>query len=372
MKILRAQFNRNDYPVYIGQGSLKSLKTVLRKYRDAGKYFVVSNKKIFSLFGKSVISELPPNKPVYTIVLPDGEQYKNSNSINRLYENMFRSKADRKSLLIALGGGVVGDIAGFAAATYMRGIRYVQIPTTLLSMVDSSIGGKTGIDHLRCKNLVGCFYTPECVIVDPDFLQTLPEREMICGFAEVIKYGIVLDRNFYRWLCLHHQELRNHKPSALLFTALRCCTMKNKIVMKDPYDCRERKILNFGHTFAHAMESASDYKSIKHGEAVMIGMMMAVELSVMVNSLNSEKATEIQEFLLPFAKKIVKRKGIAGFIKNTDPVILLNRMASDKKTATGKNEFVLLKNIGKAGIMKNIDSDSIYRSIGNILSLLRK
>ncbi len=372
MKIFRAQFDRNAYPVYIGRGSLKNLKTVLRKYSDVGNFFVVSNKNIFSLYGKSVISELPPDKPVYTIILPDGERYKNSNTLNRLYENMLRSKADRKSLLIALGGGVVGDIAGYAAATYMRGIRYVQIPTSLLSMVDSSIGGKTGIDHPRCKNLIGRFYTPECVMLDPDFLQTLPEREMICGIAEVLKYGIALDEKFYRWLHLHHNELRNYNPNALSFTLLRCCRLKNNIVTKDPYDLRERKILNFGHTFAHAMESASDYKSIKHGEAVMIGMMMAVELSVMVNNLNSKKASEILEFLLPFAKKIVKRKEIAGFIKNTDPVILLNRMTLDKKTASGKNEFILLQNIGKSVIVKNIDSETVYRSIGNVLSLLRK
>ena len=342
------------------------------QYRDAGTFFVVSNKKIISLYGKSVISKLPPNKPVFTIILPDGEQHKNSNTLNRIYEHMFHSKADRKSLLIALGGGVVGDITGYAAATYMRGIRYVQIPTTLLSMVDSSIGGKTGIDHPRCKNLVGCFYTPECVMVDPDFLRTLPEREMICGLAEVIKYGIALDAKFYTWLRLHQQELRSYNPMALLFAAQRCCTMKKSIVIKDPYDLGERKILNFGHTFAHAMESAGDYRTIKHGEAVMIGMMMAAELSVMVKSLNSGKASEIQEFLLPFAKKIVKRKGIAGFIKNINPVILLNRMTSDKKAATGKNEFVLLNDIGKPVIVKSIDSEPVYRSIGNVLSLLKK
>ena len=292
------------------------------------------------------------------IILPDGEEHKNLDSVGLIYEHLMRGKYDRKTTLIALGGGVIGDIAGFAAATFQRGIRFIQIPTTLLSLVDSSVGGKTGVNHLLGKNMIGSFHQPQCVIADISVLETLPKREIRAGFAEVLKYGLIGDKEFFYWLSENSEALIDLECEYLCKTVHVCCQAKADIVSADEKELGHRALLNLGHTFGHAIETASGYGKYLHGEAVAIGMVMAADLSKRLGWLGSAEAEKIRYVLeINFGLSVIPPADVTE-------ERYIELMSSDKKVEEGKIRFVLLKAIGNAVIEDQID-DQILRETLN-------
>ncbi|MGP1684916.1 MAG: 3-dehydroquinate synthase, partial [Giesbergeria sp.] len=276
----------------------------------------------------------------------DGERYKDWATLNRIYDALIEGRCERKTTLIALGGGVVGDLAGFAAATYMRGIPFIQVPTTLLAQVDSSVGGKTGINHPLAKNMIGAFYQPRLVLADTAVLASLPPRELSAGLAEVIKHGLVRDEGFVAWLEQNVEKLLACDPQALAHAVRRCCEIKAAVVAEDEREAGVRALLNFGHTFGHAIESALGYGKWLHGEAVAAGMATAADLSRRMGFIAQADVDRVIA-LLKRARLPVAQPGIA-------PARLLESMAVDKKTEAGKLRFVLLDRIGAASIRTDV------------------
>ncbi len=277
---------------------------------------------------------------VFPIVLPDGESYKNSATLNTIYDALLTQRMERKATVIALGGGVIGDLAGYAAATYLRGVDFIQIPTTLLAQVDSSVGGKTGINHPLGKNMVGAFYQPKLVLADTDTLNTLPARELSAGLAEIIKYGLIRDPDFFAWLEAHMDDLLAHDPAALAYAIHRSCQNKAEVVAADERESGQRALLNLGHTFGHAIEAGMGYGNWLHGEAVGTGMIMAAELSQRLGWLSADDVSRIRLLIL--------RAGLPGVAPALGLEAYLNLMGLDKKVEGGKLRFVLLKKIGEA------------------------
>lgn len=281
---------------------------------------------------------------VFTYTLPSGEYTKTLQTAEKLYSQLIEWQFDRSSTLIALGGGLVGDITGFVAATFMRGIRYVQIPTTLLSQVDSAIGGKVGMNHSLGKNLIGTFYQPKVVIIDPDLLQTLPEREMISGFGEIIKLGLVHDSEFFRFLAAHRKDLLGRREKELMESVVtRSVEIKAQFITDDEYDSGPQRILNFGHTIGHAIEAVAGFEALRHGEAVIKGAQAAIEISERLKLLTSNIADRIHDVLHQVTIPRV----------NLDVEEVLRRMHVDKKVIDGNITLILLKNIGKPVIVHN-------------------
>jgi len=283
--------------------------------------------------------------------MPDGEQYKTLETVNGLYPELVTAGLDRSGTIMALGGGVVGDTAGFVAATYMRGVRFVQIPTTLLAMVDSSVGGKVGVDLPQGKNLVGAFKQPEVVIIDPDVLATLPEREWRCGMAEVIKHGFIADEQ------LLQPELWDKTQAEILIA--RAVAVKVKIVQEDPYEKTVRAYLNLGHTFAHAIERVSQY-SWPHGEAVGVGLVAAARLSYVLGLCSAELSEKVE--------KVVSTVGLPTRIGDLDPAELFAAMGSDKKWQAGHSRFVLLKAIGQPVIAHDVEAGVVIETLRQLKS----
>lgn len=290
---------------------------------------------------------------VFAVILSDGEQYKNHHSLNQIYDALLANHADRQTTLIALGGGVIGDMTGFAAATYQRGVPFIQIPTTLLSQVDSSVGGKTAINHPQGKNMIGAFYQPRLVLADLDTLATLPEREFAAGMAEVIKYALLGDAVFLTWLETHLTEIQQLQPKLLTQMIAHCCQMKAKIVATDETEQGIRAHLNLGHTFGHAIEAHMGYGNWLHGEAVAAGIILAAELSTQLGQLNSQDVTRI--------KQIIQ----AAKLPDAPPKFTfdewLAHMRHDKKVAHGKMRFITLNKLGKAQI-NTIDDVNILKN----------
>jgi 3-dehydroquinate synthase len=275
-----------------------------------------------------------------SIILPDGEIYKNWETLNLIFDQLLERRCERSTTLIALGGGVVGDMTGFAAACYQRGMPFVQVPTTLLSQVDSSVGGKTAINHPNGKNMIGAFYQPKLVVADTEVLNTLPERELRSGLVEVIKYGLIRDLPFLVWLEEHLESLLKREPAALEYAILRSCRNKAEVVVADEHENGERALLNLGHTFGHAIETGMGYGQWLHGEAVAVGTVMAAELS---NRLGWIAAADVERI-----KQLFNRAGVSvcGPVMSTEKYIQL--MQHDKKVQEGKMRLVLLKQIGQA------------------------
>jgi 3-dehydroquinate synthase len=276
-----------------------------------------------------------------TVVLPDGEQYKNLETMNRIYTVLLEKRFDRRCTLIALGGGVIGDMTGFAAATYQRGVNFIQVPTTLLAQVDSSVGGKTGVNHPLGKNMIGAFYQPLSVVADTNTLNTLDDRELSAGIAEVIKYGLIRDREFFSWLESNMDRLLNRDPDCLAYAIERSCRNKAEVVAADELEAGERALLNLGHTFGHAIEAGMGYGSWLHGEAVAAGMVMAAQLSAAHGWLDPATLDRIVALI---AKAKLPVRGPAGMSMQQ----YLGLMAVDKKVKAGKINLVLLKQLGKA------------------------
>ena len=335
---------RERYDILIGSGLLAEPQawTGLPK---ASRAVVVSNETIAPLWAERLVQALRPHYPQVTVLnLPDGEAHKDWPALNSIFNHLLEHSADRKTVLFALGGGVVGDITGFAAGCYMRGVPFVQVPTTLLAQVDSSVGGKTAINHPLGKNMIGLFYQPQRVVCDLDTLHTLPQREFIAGLAEVIKYGPIADEGFLGWIEDHLDELLARDADALIHAIRRSCEIKAEVVGQDEKEEGLRAILNFGHTFGHAIESGLGYGQWLHGEAVGCGMRMATDLSVRLG-LVPPAALERMHTLLVRAGLPVRAPDLGGDV-------YLEWMSRDKKAEAGDIRFVVLESMGRAVVRK--------------------
>lgn len=336
------ELGERSYPIVIGPNVLSDQRQ-LSKLIQGKTVTVVSNNIVAPLYLHQLEKTLEKlGKAVKSIILPDGEEHKNWQSLMQIFDELLKEKSDRKTTLIALGGGVIGDMTGFAAASYMRGIPFVQIPTTLLAQVDSSVGGKTAINHPLGKNMIGAFYQPLSVIADISTLQTLPDRELSAGLAEVIKHGAIQDEEFFSWIELNIDALRKKDPKALIHAIKRSCEIKSNIVQQDEKEGGLRAILNFGHTFGHAIEAGLGYGKWLHGEAVGCGMVMAAELSLRMGHINYVTKVRIQ--------KLVEAAGLPTVAPGFGRQRWLELMAVDKKNEDGAIKFILLKPLGNAYI----------------------
>ena len=339
-----------SYPIVIGSGLLQQ-GDLLQQNINSKQVVIVTNTTIAPLYLESVLAKLPGYQ-VQTIILPDGEQFKTLDTLSTIYDKLLASKFSRNATLIALGGGVIGDLAGFAAATYQRGIAYIQIPTTLLAQVDSSVGGKTGVNHALGKNMIGAFYQPQCVIADTDLLNTLDDRQLSAGIAEVIKYGLISDPDFFEWINLNIADLMMRDARALAYAIQRSCLNKAEVVAEDERESGVRAILNLGHTFGHAIETSLGYGEILHGEAVAIGICQAADLSRRLNWLNSEDVANICA--------LFKRANLPVQPPNTVTTAqFITAMALDKKNVDGDIRLILLERIGKASLPIKIEQSTL-------------
>ena len=333
-----------SYPIFIGSGTIQS--TDIAQYVGGSRLLVVSNTTVEPLY-LDVIRDRLDGKSVDSVVLPDGEKFKNLDGLDLIFTALLRGGHDRKTTLIALGGGVVGDMTGFAAASYQRGVPFVQIPTTLLSQVDSSVGGKTGVNHRLGKNMIGAFYQPLAVVVDTDTLATLSEREFAAGLAEVIKYGLIADADFFVWLEDHLDELLRRDAGALTYAIERSCQIKADVVAADETEQGVRAILNLGHTFGHAIETFLDYSDWVHGEAVSSGMLMAAQLSASLGYVSVAEVARIRMILQRCGLPITPPKSM-----QVDDFKRL--MQRDKKVLDGQMRVVILKSLGTAEVTADV------------------
>lgn len=357
MQTLRVELGERAYPIHIGEGLLTDAR-LIAPHLDLPRAAIVTNTTVAPLYLQRLSEALRAVgvEPI-SIVLADGERYKDWATLNRIYDALIESRCERKTTLIALGGGVVGDLAGFAAATYMRGIPYIQVPTTLLAQVDSSIGGKTGINHPLGKNMIGAFYQPRLVLADTAVLATLPPRELSAGLAEVIKHGLVRDEGFVAWLEQNVEKLLACDARALAHAVRRCCEIKAAVVAEDEREAGVRALLNFGHTFGHAIESALGYGKWLHGEAVAAGMAMAADLSRRMGYIAQADVDRVIALLrrarLPVAQPAI------------ESARLLELMAVDKKTEAGKLRFILLDRIGAATIRAEVPAGLLQEALAH-------
>jgi 3-dehydroquinate synthase len=355
MQTLYIQLESRSYPIYIGEGLLSQIK-LIESHLKQKHVAVVTNTTVAPLYLDPLLTLLKEHGiKAFPIVLPDGESFKNQETLNIIYDALLNEKCERTVTLIALGGGVIGDMTGYAAATYLRGVPFIQIPTTLLSQVDSSVGGKTGINHPMGKNMIGAFYQPQCVIADIDTLKTLPEREFSAGMAEVIKYGLIRDEVFFNWLEKNMEDLMKLNPSLLIEAIERSCQNKADVVEMDEHESGMRATLNLGHTFGHAIENAMGYGVWLHGEAVASGMVMAAHLSKLMGWIKDEEFTRIIK-LLKKAKLPTQPPKISE-----DQYMELMRM--DKKVVDGKIRLVLQKGIGNAVITSDYDTKHLKNTL---------
>ena len=355
MQTLHIQLENRSYPIYIGEGLLTKIK-LIEPHLKQKHVAIVTNTTVAPLYLDTLLALFKQHSiKAFPIILPDGESYKNQETLNLIYDALLKEKCERSVTLIALGGGVIGDMTGYAAATYLRGVPFIQIPTTLLSQVDSSVGGKTGINHPLGKNMIGAFYQPQCVIIDMDTLKTLPQREFSAGMAEVIKYGLIRDKAFFDWLEKNMEGLMKLNPSLLIEAIERSCQNKADIVEMDEHESGVRATLNLGHTFGHAIENAMGYGVWLHGEAVSTGMVMAAYLSKLMGWLKEIEFNRIVT-LLKEAKLPVDPPQISE-----DQYMQLMRM--DKKVVDGKIRLVLQKGIGDSVITSDYDTNHLKTTL---------
>jgi 3-dehydroquinate synthase len=341
MQTLTVDLADRAYPIHIGPQLLGCADLILPHL--AGKQAcIVTNRTVAPLYLDRVKSLLQ-SVQIDEVLLPDGEQYKTLAQLNSIFDVLLQQRHNRTTTLIALGGGVVGDMTGFAAASYQRGVDFIQIPTTLLAQVDSSVGGKTGVNHPLGKNMIGAFHQPRCVIADTDVLSTLPQREFSAGMAEVIKYGLICDAEFYGWLKQHIDGLMARDPNLLSEAIFRSCANKAKVVAADEREGGLRAILNLGHTFGHAIETAQGYGEWLHGEAVAVGMLMAADFSARLGWINPQEVEVLRTLLI--RAKLPLRPPQEMTVEQ-----FLELMAVDKKVLDGQLRLVLLKAIGNATI----------------------
>lgn len=351
--LIPVKLPQNSYNVHVASGSLNRVGETIKNLPIGKKILLVSNPEIFNFYGQITIDSL--KKAGFQVnyhLIPAGESYKNLHSITQIYDSALSHQLERSSTMLALGGGVVGDMTGFAAATWLRGINFIQVPTSLLAMVDASIGGKTGVNHPQGKNLIGAFYQPKLVFIDPLVLKTLPEREFRAGMAEVIKYGIIWDAKLFDQLekasCLDNLDDIN---SELLETIIvRSCQAKAEVVSQDEKEIGLRAILNYGHTIGHAIESCTNYETFVHGEAVAIGMVEAGKIAVASNLWRQDEAKRQYDL-------IVKTGLPTKIPDDIDRQQIIDLLKTDKKVKSGKVRFILPTQISKVIITDKITSD---------------
>ena len=353
---LKVDLGERSYPIYIGNGLLGEA-SLIGPHIAGSSALVVSNTTVAPLYLERVQQALDAHgKRHDTVILEDGEQYKTLAAVEQIVDRLLEARHDRSSTVIALGGGVVGDIAGFAAAVYQRGVNFVQLPTTLLSQVDSSVGGKTGVNHPLGKNMIGAFYQPRCVIADIGSLDTLPARELSAGLAEVIKYGLIHDAEFFAWLEQHIDGLVARDPELLAEAVLVSCRIKARVVELDEREGGLRAILNLGHTFGHAIEAVMGYGSWLHGEAVAAGMLMAIELSIregwIDESVRERSVALLERAALPVAPPA-----------EMTAQQFLDAMAVDKKVQDGRIKLVLLRALGEACVTGDYDHGKLLQTL---------
>lgn len=354
---VRVELGERSYDIVIGKGNLAGLGERLSEFGFSKRIAVVSNPTVFSIYGRSVIDPLKGyGFECLEILIPDGEEYKDYLWSYYILTELLKNRLDRRSCLIALGGGVIGDITGFVASIYMRGISFVQVPTTLLAQVDSSVGGKTGVNHYLGKNMIGTFFQPRIVWIDTDTLKTLPEREFLGGLSEVIKYGVIWDENLFKFLRDNRESITALDHSAITYIIKRSCEIKAEVVSRDEREAGLRAILNFGHTIGHAIETLTGYRRYIHGEAVSIGMRVEARLSMTLGIAEKRVDDEIRSILSSYRLPVNLPDGI-----NEDEII--NSMQIDKKAISGKLRFILPERIGKVRIEEVTDSNSITEAI---------
>ena len=353
MDILKVELGERSYPIVIGAGLLADPE-LLRQHIPARDVLIVSNTTVAPLYLQPVAAALSPRRVVEAI-LPDGESNKTLATVGRVIDVLVANRFGRDSCVVALGGGVVGDMAGFAAACYQRGVAYVQLPTTLLAQVDSSVGGKTGVNHPGGKNLIGAFHQPQAVLADTSTLSTLPPRELRAGLAEVIKYGLICDAPFFAWLETHAGELLAGDPAALSHVIRRSCEIKAHIVGRDEREHGDRALLNLGHTFGHAIESATHYTEWLHGEAVGAGLLMAVTMSKEAGLLGDADVERVRALL--------ERVGLPVKIGGVGPDVALEHMRIDKKVVAGRLRLVLMRAIGEAFVTADYPEEALQRTL---------
>ena len=340
MESLTVSLADRSYPIHIGPGVI-SRPDLLLPHLSFPKVVIVTNTTVAPLYA-APLSALLRDAGVESsqVSLPDGERFKNWETLNSVFDFLLDKRCDRTTTLIALGGGVIGDLAGFAAACYQRGIPFIQVPTTLLAQVDSSVGGKTAINHPRGKNMIGAFYQPEVVLADTEVLNSLPDRELRSGVAEIIKYGLIRDLPFLEWLEENVEHLLTRQPDALAFAIARSCKNKAEVVSADEREKGERALLNLGHTFGHAIEAGMGYGAWLHGEAVAVGTMMAAELSRRLGWIGSDDVERIET--------LFSRAGLPTVGPAMDSERYIELMQHDKKVQKGKLNLILLEQIGRA------------------------
>lgn len=353
--VTKVNLPQQSYEIAIAPGSLDRLGEQMTSLQLGKKVLLVSNPTIFKHYGERATASLTAaGFKVASCILPAGERYKNLNSIQKLYDTALENRLERSSTIVALGGGVIGDMAGFAAATWLRGINVVQVPTTLLAMVDSAIGGKTGVNHPQGKNLIGAFHQPRLVLIDPDVLKTLPMREFRAGMAEVIKYGVIWDAELFAQMeaSKHLNQLRYVKPELIDAILTRSCQAKADVVGKDEKEAGLRAILNYGHTIGHAVESLTGYRVVNHGEAVGIGMVAAGQIAVELGMWQKED-TERQNAL-------IQKAGLPTQLPSgLDIEAIVDALQLDKKVKAGKVRFVLPTQIGVVTVTDEVPADTI-------------
>lgn len=355
MHHLNVDLGERSYPIVIGSGLLGDPQNLLPHIRGK-QVCVVTNETVAPLYLSRLLESLSGFDKVDTVELPDGEAFKTLDTLNRIFDRLLEKRHNRGTTLIALGGGVIGDMTGFAAACYQRGVDFVQIPTTLLAQVDSSVGGKTGVNHPLGKNMIGAFHQPQLVLADMDTLKTLPERELCAGLAEVIKYGLICDAPFFGWLEENMPGLLKRDPELLAYAVERCCRDKAAAVAEDERESGRRAILNFGHTFGHAIEAVQGYGNWLHGEAVAAGMVMAAELSRLRGTIDGELVARLRTLL-----------GVVGLPQSSPPGMsagdYLEAMAVDKKVLDGRLRLVLLRDLGEAHISDDTPREQLETAL---------
>ena len=355
MKIHNVEVDLGDrsYPIYIGEQLFAQVDIAgLIKGRQV---MIVTNETIAPLYLSALREQLPALQ-VDEVILPDGESFKTLDTLNLIFDALLEMRHNRTTTLIALGGGVIGDMTGFAAASYQRGVDFIQSPTTLLSQVDSSVGGKTGVNHPRGKNMIGAFYQPKAVLADTDVLKTLPKRELAAGLAEVIKYGLIYDVEFLAWLEQNIDGLNECDPELLAYAIKRSCEIKAEVVAQDERESGIRAILNLGHTFGHAIETEQGYGNWLHGEAVGAGMWMAADLSHRLGWISAGDLART-ETLLRRANLPVRAP------ENMSPERFIELMSLDKKVLDGRIRLVLLKQLGEAVVTDSADPDLLRETL---------
>ena len=349
---MKVNLGANSYEIFIGQNIFSQVNNF-----TANKNLIITDENVFKNCANDFIKNLNCNFEIVTI--PAGESSKNLREAEKLYTKAIEIGLDRKSLIIALGGGVVGDLAGFVAATFMRGINFIQVPTTLLAQVDSSVGGKTAVNHALGKNLIGAFYQPRAVFIDLRTLQSLPEREIKSGLGEVVKYGIISDEKFFAYLENNVEKILSRDISVMQKIIRRSCEIKSEVVSEDEKESGLRRILNFGHTIAHVIEEETFYKKYRHGEAVAVGMLGAAIISEKLGKITAADVLRL--------KNLLERLNLPTACENLDIDKMYNAAFRDKKTVGGKINWVLMKNFGDVEISSDVSADVVKSALRELM-----